>query len=72
MLAVFTSSASTFVFQALYVSEVVEGFDLGANNNTSVAIRPTSHNVCNQRGAGLRGGGFGGSFGGPDFTELER
>ncbi len=33
---------------------------------------PTIHSVCIQRGAGRRpAGGFGGSFGGPDFAGVE-
>jgi len=55
------------------VNDFVAGVELGTNNNRSVTINPTTHTVCNQRGVGFRPvGGFGGSFGGPDFAELDR
>jgi hypothetical protein len=60
-------------FHSVNVSDVFGALDLGAKSNTSVRARPTSHNVCVQRGGGLRaGGGCGGSFEGPDFAGLER
>ena len=46
--------------------------ELGVNNNSSVASNPMSHTTCNHRGVGVRAGGFGGSFGGPDFAGVER
>jgi hypothetical protein len=53
------------------VSALVEDF-VGANNNSTVSTSPTNHNMCNQRGGGLRAvGGCGGSFGGPDFAGLD-
>jgi hypothetical protein len=56
----------------VYVSEVVDDFDAGTNNNNTVSTSPTSHTVCNHRGGGFRaGGGCGGSFGGPDFAGLD-
>src|SRR5438309_11737594 len=42
------------------------------NRRSSVTPRPTSHNVCSQRGAFFGGGGLGGSVGGPDFAGLDR
>src|SRR5438552_18068328 len=72
MVAVFTWSASTFVFQSVNDSDVVEGDELGVNSNNSVASNPMSHTKCNHRGAGVRAGALGGSLGGPDFAGAER
>ncbi len=72
IVAVLTWFASTFVFQSVNESDVVPDDDLGVNNSSSVRPRPISHSMCSQRGAGLCGGGFGGSLGGPDFAGLER
>src|SRR5450432_2409411 len=70
--ALFTPLASTVCLQWVYVSEVLDVFELGRKSNTSVSRRPTTHTVYIQRGAGLRGGGLGGSFESPDFAGLER
>ena len=74
MLAVFTSSASTLVFHALYVSEVVELFELGVNSNSTVRSKPDDPQRVQPRGGvGLRpAAGCGGSFGGPDFAGAEK
>ena len=69
---VFTWFASTFVFHSVNESDVVFVVDLGANRSSRVSARPITQNVCIQRGVGVGGPGFGGSFGGPDFAGLER